>query len=108
MSDLELVSVNITSENLSIDSEYQLFRVVKNTCFENKIKRSVYNKRKRRLFEHIEMVRKKMISFLNDSENIFIVDSLLLKICKKEVNAQIFAKDVDYAIPYKGYCASQS
>ena len=55
---------------------------MKNTCFENKIERSVYNKRKRRLFEHIEVVRKKMISFLNDSENIFIVDSMLLKICK--------------------------
>lgn len=109
LSDLELVVINITAEYLSIDSEYQLFRVLKNTCFENKIERSVYNKTKRKLFEHIEMIRKKMVSFLNDTENVFIVDSMPLEICKNSRSRRSkICKDVDYALPNKGYCASQS
>lgn len=44
MSDLEVISLNLTAEYLSIDSELQLFRKLSNSLI-NKIKRSVYNRR---------------------------------------------------------------
>ena len=109
LSDLEVISINITAEYLSIDSEYQLFRVLENSLLVNKIERSVYNKRKRRLFENIEIVRKKLVSFLNDYENVFIVDSMPLEICKNSrASRSKICKEIDYALPNKGYCASQS
>ena len=60
MTDLEIVELNITAEFLSIDSEYQLFRTLKQTYLSDKIERSVYNKRKRKLFNWMEEIRKKM------------------------------------------------
>ena len=50
MSDLELVALNITAEYMSINSELQLFRCISGTDLDGKIERSVYNKRKRKLF----------------------------------------------------------
>ena len=50
MSDLELVALNITAEYTSINPELQLFRQVSGTDLDGKIERSVYNKRKRKLF----------------------------------------------------------
>ncbi len=50
MSDLELVALNITPEYTSINTELQLFRQVSGTDLDGKIERSVYNKRKRKLF----------------------------------------------------------
>lgn len=57
LSDLELVALNITAEYMSINSELQLFRVISGTELENKIERSIYNKRKRRLVFYIEKIR---------------------------------------------------
>ncbi len=48
MSDLEVISLNLTAEYLSIESELQLFRKLLK-CLINKIKRGVYNHRKRKL-----------------------------------------------------------
>ena len=57
LSDLELIAINISaeylsidSEYLSIDSEYQMFRYLSNSKLDGKIERSVYNRRKRKLF----------------------------------------------------------
>ncbi len=50
LSDLELVALNITAEYMSINSELQLFRYISKTELEQKIERSVYNRRKRKLF----------------------------------------------------------
>ncbi len=57
LSDLELVALNITAEYMSINSELQLFRCISGTDLEGKIERSVYNKRKRKLFPYIEKIR---------------------------------------------------
>lgn len=53
LSDLELVSLNITAEYMSINSELQLLRCLSGSELEHKIERSVYNKRKRALFTYI-------------------------------------------------------
>ena len=46
------------------------------------IERSVYNRRKRKLFLHMENIRKIMVDRFHDLERIFIVDSMPLEICK--------------------------
>jgi hypothetical protein len=54
MSDLELISLNLTAEFMGIDSENDLFRKLP-TSISSKIERSVYNRRKRNLLEHMNV-----------------------------------------------------
>lgn len=108
LSDLELVAINITAEYLGIDSEYQLFRNLKNTYVFEKIERSVYNRRRRRLFDWIEEIRRVIVTKLDDFENIFILDSMPLEVCKIARSGRTkICKEVYYAQPNRGYCASQ-
>ena len=109
LSDLELISLIILAEFKSIDSEYQLFREIKDFDIASKIERSVYNLRKRKLFPFIEEIRLKMVEKFNDFENYFIVDSMPLEVCKLARSSRSkICKEVDYAIPNKGFCASQN
>lgn len=109
LSDLELISLIILTKFKSIDSEYQLFREIKGFEIESKIERSVYNRRKRKLFPFMEKIRLKMVEKLNEFENYFIVDSMLLEICKIARSSRSkICKDVDYTFPSKGFCASQN
>ena len=109
LSDLELISLIILAEFKSIDSEYQLFREIKEFDIASKIERSVYNRRKRKLFPFIEEIRLKMVEKFNDFENYFIVDSMPLEVCKLARSSRSkICKEVDYAIPNKGFCASQN
>ena len=59
LSDLELISLIILAEFKSIDSEYQLFREIKGLAIASKIERSVYNRRKKKLFTFLEDIRLK-------------------------------------------------
>lgn len=109
LSDLELISLIILAEFKSIDTEYQLFREIKDFDIASKIERSVYNRRKRKLFPFIEEIRLKMVEKFNDFENYFIVDSMPLEVCKLARSSRSkICKEVDYAIPNKGFCASQN
>ncbi|GGE06763.1 transposase [Psychroflexus salis] len=109
LSDIELISLIILAEFKSIDSEYQLFRELKNTELENKIERSVYNRRKRKLFSYMEQIRSKMVDAFNEFENYFVVDSMPLEVCKlSRSNRSKICKEQDYALPNKGFCASQN
>lgn len=47
LSDKELIAINLTSEYMGIDSECQLFRVLP-INLQQKIERSVYNRRKKK------------------------------------------------------------
>lgn len=108
LSDLELIAINITAEYLGIDSEYQLFRNLKNTYIFEKIERSVYNRRRRKLFSWIEEIRRVIVTKLDDFENIFILDSMPLEVCKIARSGRTkICKEVYYAQPNRGYCASQ-
>ncbi|STD52832.1 IS982 family transposase [Empedobacter falsenii] len=107
LSDLEIVALNLTSEYMSIDSEYQLFRILPSDI-KSLIERSVYNRRKRRLFIHMERIRKLLAEKFNGSEKYFIVDSMPLEVCKLSRSSHSkICRETDYAIPNKGYCASQ-
>jgi hypothetical protein len=59
LSALELIAIDITAEWLSIDSEYQLFIIISDVL-NSKIERSVYNRRRRKLFLEREQLRKKL------------------------------------------------
>ena len=53
LKDIELIAMNLIAEYLSIDSKCQLFRIIPE-FLKDKIERSVYNRRKRKLFASID------------------------------------------------------
>ncbi len=107
MSDLELISLSLTAEFLGIDSENDLFRKLPDAIYE-KIERSVYNRRRRKLVNHLDIIRLKLASYFNEFEDYFVVDSMPLEVCKlsRSYRSKI-CKEEAYAFPDKGYCAAQ-
>ena len=107
LSDMKLVGVNLTAEYMGIDSEYQLFRILPRTI-SSKIERSVYNRRKRKLFAYIEQVRQKFSERFNSQEEFYIVDSMPLEVCKLARSSRSrICRENAHSSPDKGYCASQ-
>lgn len=107
LTDLKVIAINLTSEYMSIDSEYQLFRILP-IEIKSLIDRSVYNRRKRKLFIYLEDIRKRLSDKFNDSEQYFIVDSMPLEVCKLSRSSRSkICKETDYSQPNRGYCASQ-
>jgi len=108
LSNIEVVAISLTSEYMGIDSECQLFRVIKYTQLEGLIERSVYNKRRRRLFGLVEVVRQKLADCFNQCEDNFIVDSMPLEVCKmSRASRSRICKEHEESFPDKGFCASQ-
>lgn len=106
LSDIELIAIDLTSEFMGIDSERDLFRKLPtNLC--SKIERSVYNRRKRKLFSHRELIRKNIANIIS-SNDFYIVDSMPLEICKLSRSSRSnICKEEYKTAPDKGYCASQ-
>jgi hypothetical protein len=108
LSNIELIAMNLTAEYMSIDSECQLFRTISGSYLEGLIERSVYNRRKRKLFSLTEQIRQKLASSFNQFEDYFVVDSMPLEVCKNaRANRSSICKDEEYCYPDKGFCASQ-
>ncbi|SHM66035.1 Transposase DDE domain-containing protein [Chryseobacterium polytrichastri] len=107
MKDLEVISLALTAEYMGIDSENNLFRQLP-IFLSNKIERSVYNRRKRKLSIQINDIRLKMAQSFNEFEDYFIVDSMPLKIYKifRSMRSKI-CKEEQYCYPNRGFCASQ-
>ena len=70
LSDIEIISLIVLAEFKSIDSEHQLFRDIKGFEIEPKIERSVYNRRKRKLFPFLKEIRMKMVDKFNPNSAI--------------------------------------
>ena len=108
LSNIEIISMNITAEYMSIDSECQLFRLIQGTYLDGQIERSVYNRRRRKLFGLLEKFRVKISETFNEFEDYYVVDSMPLEVCK---NARAYrstiCKEDEFSSPDKGYCASQ-
>ena len=107
LSDIELIAICITSEYLSIDSECQLFRFLpcELSC---KIERSVFNKRKRRLFPYIAKLQMHISSIFTDSEDYYVIDSMPLEVTRLSRSSRSkICKEDHLSAPDKGYCASQ-
>lgn len=106
LSDIELIAIDLTSEFLGIDSERDLFRKLPVSLL-SKIERSVYNRRKRRLFYHRNLLRKKL-AYNIGLQDYYIVDSMPLEICKLSRSSRSSICREEYqTAPDKGYCASQ-
>lgn len=107
LSDIELIAIDLTSEFLGIDSERDSFRKLPLDLF-SKVDRSVYNRRKRRLFYHRDLLRRKVAQSISN-QDYYIVDSMPLEVCKlsRSSRSSICKEEYETA-PDKGYCASQS
>ena len=57
LNNVELIAMNFTAEYMGIDSECQLFRTISGSYLDGLIERSVYNRRKRKLFPLTEKIR---------------------------------------------------
>ncbi len=80
---------------------------IQKTELQGKIDRSVYNKRKRRIFGYIEKIRETLSNKFSDFTNVFIVDSTHIEICKiSRANRSAICSTEDIK-PFFGYCASQ-
>ncbi len=107
LTDKELLALSITSEYLGIDSEYDLFRKLP-FSLSSKIERSVYNKRRRKLFPELELMRSKLAYKFNQDEKYFIVDSMPLEVCKiSRASRSRICKEQGFSSPNRGFCASQ-
>lgn len=111
-SDLEVISLVLTAEYMSLDSENWLFNKIKSDYshqFPNLIDRSRYNRRKRQLFPVLEIVRKELAAKFLEFEEYFIIDSMPLEVCKiaREKRSSI-CKEYYESSPDKGFCASQN
>lgn len=107
LSDIELISIDLTSEFMGIDSERDLFRKLP-ASLTSKIERSVFNCRKRALFSHREILRKTLACQIS-TQDFYIVDSMPLEVCKLSRSSRSSICKEEYAsAPDKGYCASQS
>lgn len=108
MSDLEVVALSLSGEYLGFDSEYDLFRKLPPE-FAKRIERSVFNRRRRRLFAQMELIRGRLAGVLNRSERVFIVDSMPLEVCRLSRSGRsTVCREEPFSSPDKGYCASQA
>ena len=110
-SDIEVLSLVLTAEYMSLDSENWLFNKIKSDYkedFARLIDRSRYNRRKRQLFPVLEKIRQQLAAGFLEFEDYFIVDSMPLEVCKisREKRAKICKENFESA-PDKGFCASQ-
>jgi hypothetical protein len=110
-SDIEVITLSLTAECLSIDSENYLFSKLRKEYmkeFENLISRRQYNDRRKLLFEKTENVRKLLSEHLNRLSDVFAIDSMPLEICKlSREQRNKMGKESERHSPDKGYCASQ-
>ena len=113
-SDVEVIALSLASEALvRLNRDENNLFVKLNTeykkQFPNLIQRSKYNIRRRKLFLKIEEVRKIISDKIITAENIFIIDTMPLEVCKlsRASRAKICRKDFETS-PDKGFCTSQN
>jgi hypothetical protein len=111
-SDAEVIALSLAAESLGIDSENHLFMKLTTEykeAFPHLIERSRFNRRRRFLKPLIDLIQKRMAQRIVTSEDIFILDSMPLEVCKvaRGKRARICREDVHTA-PEFGFCASQN
>jgi hypothetical protein len=109
MSDCEILALAVTGETLGIDSENYFWGKIKSDHaedFPNLIDRSNYNRRRKRLYPFIEQLNQAVAGKLNEGENIFLVDSIPIPVCKnaREKRSKICRENFETA-PDKGFSA---
>ncbi len=109
MNDCSIITLSICAESLGIDSEnYFWSKLKKDYCtgFPDLIDRSNFNKRRRRLQLYIHEVNRQLSEVLNEGEDVYLVDSIPVPICKiaREKRCK-FESECFEGAPDKGYSA---
>ena len=111
-SDVSVITLSLSAECLSIDSENLLFKKLTSEYsdhFPDLIERSRYNRRRRHLTDYIELVRKSLANQLAPYEDTFVLDSMPLEVCKlARLKQSTICSDNYSTAPNRGYCASHN
>lgn len=110
-SDVNIITLCLSAEFLSIDSENRLFDMVTNSHFfkdRSIIDRSNFSRRRRKLYPYMNIALEFLSTKLAPAENTFIIDSLPVEVCRfaRARRAKICKESFETA-PDFGYCASQ-
>jgi hypothetical protein len=110
-SDLEVISLSMMAEALSIDSENLLFLKINSDYqgdFTNIISRRQYNDRRKSLFPLQKELQSRMARQIDEFEDIFTVDSKPFPVCRyvRKNRCKIGKNNFEKA-PNIGYCATQ-
>jgi hypothetical protein len=111
-SDAEIIALAILAEiNILTSEHYFMKKLHKNHKKElpNLIDRSNFNRRKKLLIHFVEQLRQFLVIRLTEGENVFIIDSMPLPICKfsRAKRIRIYKQSYETA-PEFGYCAAQN
>lgn len=110
--DLDVITLSLTAECLSIDSELYLFHKLEaeyKDRFPNLISRRQYNDRRKILFQFQEEIRSQLAGKLNELTDVFAIDSMPLEICKlARAERNKMGKEESYTAPDRGFCAAQN
>lgn len=109
MNDCSIIALSICAESIGIDSENYLWSKINkdHLCdFPHLIDRSNFNKRRRRLHLFIHEVTKGISLELTENEDVFIMDSIPVPVCKTAREKRCkFGSDSFESKPDKGYSA---
>jgi len=110
-SDVNLITLCLSAEFLSIDSENRLFDLISNSHFfkaRSLIERTSFSRRRRKLYPFMNIVLEFLSKELAPDEDTLIVDSMPVEVCRfaRARRAKI-CKDSYETAPDFGYCASQ-
>lgn len=109
MSDCEIIALSLTSESLGIDSENYLWGKLKcdhASDFPNLIDRCNFNRRRKKLYPYIELLNQTVANEMNLDEDVYLVDSIPVPICKLAREKQVkICKEQFETAPDKGYSA---
>jgi hypothetical protein len=109
MSDIEIISLSITMESLSIDSENLFWKKIQNDFkkeFPNLIDRTRFNRRRKLLADQINYCWSQLSNLMNEGQDTYVVDSMSIPVIKlvRETSRKTFLEDEENA-PKKGYSA---
>jgi len=109
MSDCEIITLSVLGESIGIDSENYLFGKLKSDHFQdfpNLIDRSNFNRRRKRLGSYIIKLNQSISGFINQGENVYLVDSIPVPVCQiaREKSSKVCKENFETA-PDKGYSA---
>ena len=101
-SDLEVVTLSITAEALSIDSENYLFKRLNTECpgaIPNLITRRQYNQRRKKTMMLGENIRQAIAKAIDGGETVFCIDSKPVKVCQnaRANRCQMGKDDMEHA-----------
>ncbi|RKR83876.1 DDE family transposase [Mucilaginibacter gracilis] len=107
-SDIEIIALACTAESMGHTSENYFFALLSKKDFPGLLSRRQYNDRRRKLKVQIEEVRKQVLSQIVTAQQVFIVDSMPLRLCRfARKNWVKIGAQHHYIKPNVGYCASQ-